>query len=122
MYGECEKAIEIVQEGGTLQREKPQRYFGIAVTAEALTARFQLRAQVLVVEDLPVEGDGVAPAVIGEGLVTSAAGVYDAQTPMTEYGAPTGVHPFIVRTAMRDAAQSRADAIPGGGFAGVYLI
>ncbi len=117
-----EEAVELVQEGFALHGEEAQHHFGVGAAAEGVAGRLELRAQLLEVEDLAVEGDGVTAAIVGEGLVPRRAGVDDAQAAMAQHGVPLAVGAFIIRAAMRQAGQRFADAVIDRGPAAAEVV
>jgi hypothetical protein len=68
-------------------------------------------AQLLEVEDLAIEDDGVSASLVGEGLMAGLRCIDDAQPAMAQYRACVPVYPFIVRAPVGDATQGFMDPV-----------
>jgi hypothetical protein len=87
-----------------------EHHFGVALTAEAMTGRFELGAKLEIVVDLAVEGDRQRAARVVHRLMPARREIDDGQTTMPERDRAVGSGPCaaVIGTAMRHRVRHRA--------------
>src|ERR1044072_469606 len=97
--------------------EGREQNFRVRVGAKLSSERFEARAQLSVVVNLPVERERVAAVLREHRLVARAARVYDGEPSVTQTRAPplrvrrrASLHALVVAPSMLDGLPHRRDA------------
>ena len=104
--------VEALEGGGAPLLPRVDDDFGVAAGAEAVAERFELGAQLDVVEDLAVEDDPERLVLVGERLLP-AGQIDDRQPGMRQAGPVVAIGAELVRAAVPERARHVGQRLPG---------